>query len=163
MKKNIKEKLLKSTTAIWISKFKNSITGLLFFDIFLFLWYNSYGVECEPCLPNVYCEPCICDAQYFIAYFGCCMNIVWLLYIIIRDRKSKQLVKISKALIFVYFVFINILLFLLFKNFQPLCEPCLDNVDCPPCISTEQYFIIYFGIAINVIIGICLFKKMKKS
>ena len=25
-----------------------------------------------------------------------------------------------------------------------MCEPCLDNIDCPPCLSKEQYFIIYF-------------------
>ena len=28
-----------------------------------------------------------------------------------------------------------------------MCEPCLDNIDCPPCLSKEQYFIIYFEAA----------------
>ena len=143
---------------------------VLNFILLIFYYYEGLNIECEQCLPNVYCEPCISDEQYFIVYFGGCLNIIWLIYSIIRDRKSKQLVKTNKVLIFVYFVFVNTLLYLLFKDFQPLCKPCLDNVDCPLCISKEQYFIIYFGIAINVVIGIiCLqwfiikFSKIKRQ
>jgi hypothetical protein len=153
---------MKSTTAIWINKFKNSIISLLFIDILLFLCYNSYCVKCEPCLPEVYCEPCICDEQYFIAYFGCCLNIIWLIYSCIRNRKSKQLKKIDKISMCVYFVLVNTLLYLLFKDFQPICEHCLDNTDYSLCMSKEQSFIIHFGIAINIIFGIfCVFKQRR--
>ena len=55
-------------------------------------------------------------------------------------------------------------MFLLFRYYQPMCEPCLYNIDCPPCLSKEQYFIIYFGIAINTIFAIFwLFKRIKRK
>lgn len=56
---------------------------------------------------------------------------------------------------------IDLILFLLFRYYQPMCEPCLDNIDCPPCLSKEQYFIIYFGIAINTIF--CNFLVIQKN
>lgn len=31
--------------------------------------------------------------------------------------------------------------YVLFWCWQPQCEPCLADMDCPPCISQEQYFI----------------------
>ena len=43
------------------------------------------------------------------------------------------------------------------------CEPCLDNTDCPPCMTKEQYFIIYFGIALNIFIGIYCIIKPRRS
>ena len=59
---------------------------------------------------------------------------------------------------------IDLILFLLFRYYQPMCEPCLYNIDCPPCLSKEQYFIIYFGIAINTIFAIFwLFKRIKRK
>jgi len=52
---------------------------------------------------------------------------------------------------------------LLYWYYQPLCEPCWDNQDCPPCISKNQYFILCFAIAINLLLGIyCLFKSRMK-
>ena len=58
---------------------------------------------------------------------------------------------------------IDIVLFLLFRYYQPLCEPCLDN-DCPPCLSKEQYIIIYIGIVTNILgFIICIYKMVKKK
>lgn len=45
---------------------------------------------------------------------------------------------------------INVVLYLLFRYYQPFCEPCLSN-DCPPCLSEQQYIIIYFCLGFNVI------------
>ena len=28
---------------------------------------------------------------------------------------------------------------------QPLCEPCIDNSPCPPCISDEQIITLWAG------------------
>jgi hypothetical protein len=58
----------------------------------------------------------------------------------------------------------DLLLLLLYWYYQPLCEPCLDKHDCPPCISEEQYFIIYLGAAINLLFGLyCLYKIRKRK
>jgi hypothetical protein len=34
---------------------------------------------------------------------------------------------------------------------QPLCEPCLPNVPCPPCISEQQVITFWIGIIIAII------------
>ena len=58
---------------------------------------------------------------------------------------------------------IDFVLFLLFRYYQPLCEPCLDN-DWEPCLSKEQYIIIYIGIAVNVIgFIVCIYKTVKNN
>lgn len=63
---------------------------------------------------------------------------------------------------FLVFISTNILFFLLYKYYQPLCEPCLNKEDCPPCISKEQYYIIYFSIVLNIaVLSYYIFKKKK--
>lgn len=58
---------------------------------------------------------------------------------------------------------IDFVLFLLFRYYQPLCEPCLDN-DWEPCLSKEQYIIIYIGIAVNVIgFIVCIYITVKNN
>ena len=58
---------------------------------------------------------------------------------------------------------IDLVLFLLFRYYKPLCEPCLDN-DWEPCLSKEQYIIIYIGIAVNVIgFIVCIYKTVKNN
>ncbi len=49
---------------------------------------------------------------------------------------------------------IDLFLLLLYWYYQPLCEPCLSNYDCPTCISKEQFLIIYLGTALNLLFGI---------
>ena len=139
--------------------FNNNFVLLILFNIILLLWYKSYFVQCEQCLENSYCPPCICEQQYHIAYFGYCLNIVYLIYSLIKDNKTKQLIKMDKVLMCFYVLFVNILSYLLFEEFQPICEPCLDNTACPPCISQEQYFIIYFGVVLNIVI--CVYYLLK--
>ena len=56
---------------------------------------------------------------------------------------------------------VNFLLIFLYYYYQPLCEPCLDQHNCPPCLSTEQYFIIYLGIIFDLVLGIYCFLKKK--
>lgn len=60
-------------------------------------------------------------------------------------------------------VIVDLVLFLLFRYFQPLCEPCLDN-DCEPCLSQKQYAIIFIGITVNLLgFVVCIYKTIKKS
>ncbi len=61
---------------------------------------------------------------------------------------------------FIKILIVNFSLISLYYYYQPLCEPCLDQHNCPPCLSTEQYFIIYSGIIFDLALGIyCLKKK----
>jgi hypothetical protein len=70
--------------------------------------------------------------------------------------------KINKKII-IGVVILNTIFLLLFLYFQPLCEPCIDKSDCPPCLSRQQYFIIYFGIAVNLFfLGYYFFKGTKR-
>ncbi len=82
-----------------------------------------------------------------------------------NDMKPKQKSLIIRIFRNPWFklILVDLILYLLFKYYQPLCEPCLEGVECPPCLSEEQYFILYLGIAINTIFLIVwLFKKIKK-
>lgn len=57
---------------------------------------------------------------------------------------------------------IDLIIVLLYWYYQPLCEPCLDKNNCPPCLSKEQYVLIYFGLAINVlVVAILLIKRIR--
>lgn len=70
--------------------------------------------------------------------------------------------KISKKNIIAAIV-LDAILVLLFLYFQPQCEPCIEKNDCPPCLSRQQYFIIYFGIAVNLFfLGYYFFKGKKQ-
>jgi hypothetical protein len=57
---------------------------------------------------------------------------------------------------------VDAILYLIFKHYQPLCEPCITG-ECPLCLSTQQYNIIYLGIIINIIyIPYVIVKSTKK-
>lgn len=58
---------------------------------------------------------------------------------------------------------IDLVLFLLFRYYQPKCEPCLDG-DWEPCLSEQQYAIIYIGIAVNLLgFIVCTYKMIKNN
>lgn len=70
-------------------------------------------------------------------------------------QTTKKIIFFSVSLL-VLFV-INLILVLLFKYYQPECEPCLDGVYCPPCLSQEQFFIIYYGGTVNILLLIIIY------
>jgi uncharacterized membrane protein len=70
--------------------------------------------------------------------------------------------KITKSC-FSKIILLDFLLFLVFRHYQPICEPCIDGADCPPCLSEEQYFIIYFGLVTNLIFGMYCYYKNRKN
>jgi len=51
-----------------------------------------------------------------------------------------------KKNLWICFVLSEILIIFSYLYFQPLCEPCLSNLACPPCISKEQIFLSWFGV-----------------
>jgi len=58
---------------------------------------------------------------------------------------------------------IDLFLLILFRYYQPVCEPCFDNSECPICMSSEQYFIVYSALAINIIVlSVNLIKRKTK-
>lgn len=42
--------------------------------------------------------------------------------------------------------------FLLYRSYQPLCEPCLEKAICASCMGKEQYLILYTAGAIEILI-----------
>ena len=58
---------------------------------------------------------------------------------------------------------IDLILGLLFWYYQPKCEPCLYINDCPPCLSKQQYYIIYFGVILNLFYIINSIYKNRKN
>ncbi len=81
--------------------------------------------------------------------------------LILTDQIKKRKMN-NKKFLFLLSV-LDIILLILYWYYQPLCEPCLDKKDCPPCISKEQYFIIYFGLVINLVWGLYYFYKSRKN
>ena len=80
-----------------------------------------------------------------------------------NSSNSSLMSKIRKSC-FLKLLLLDLILIFLFKIRQPECEPCGDFPDCPPCISPEQYFIIYFAMVINPIGGLyCLYKHRKNQ
>lgn len=60
---------------------------------------------------------------------------------------------------------LEVLLTCLFFYLQPVCEPCLPGVHCPPCISDEQIYIRWagFGIALVTFGYLTLTKKLSQG
>jgi hypothetical protein len=52
---------------------------------------------------------------------------------------------------FILIVFLDFLFGGLYYYYQPLCEPCINDKNCPPCISQEQVIIVWIAIATNAI------------
>jgi len=42
----------------------------------------------------------------------------------------------------VIIIIMEIIFIIIFAVNQPLCEPCIDEQDCPPCLSKIQYYVI---------------------
>ncbi len=51
---------------------------------------------------------------------------------------------------FIFIVLLNSVIFLYCTRF-PLCEPCLDSNNCPPCISEMQIYTLLFVSSINLL------------
>ncbi len=84
--------------------------------------------------------------------------------LVMKSIRTTFIKKISKNYLFILFL-LDLIFVLLFKYYQPLCEPCLDITDCLPCLSKQQYYILYLGLALNIIVGLYSFyeySKMKK-
>jgi hypothetical protein len=47
-------------------------------EILVVFRYKDIQPECEPCLPNVYCPPCVSDEQILLKYFGISLLIIFL-------------------------------------------------------------------------------------
>jgi len=55
-----------------------------------------------------------------------------------------------KKNLWIYFVLSEILIMFAYLSFQPLCELCLPNLACPPCISKEQIFLSWLGVTLLI-------------
>lgn len=72
--------------------------------------------------------------------------------------------QILKNRTFLIVAIIDALLVAAYYYYQPYCEPCLINDNCPPCISNEQITIIYVIIIFSsVYIVSLIWKRIKYS
>jgi uncharacterized membrane protein len=80
-----------------------------------------------------------------------------------KSTQTTLIKRISNSCFLKLFL-LDLILVIFFRYYQPLCEPCIDEADCPPCLSKQQYFIMYSGLAMNLIIGIyCLYKNRRSK
>lgn len=64
---------------------------------------------------------------------------------------------------FIKLIAINLILCALFIYYNPQCEPCINDINCPPCLSKEQYYTLYFGTVANLIFGVSYFFRQKRT
>lgn len=55
----------------------------------------------------------------------------------------------------------EIILYIIFILIQPQCEPCIDKLDCPPCISSSQIGLISIGVILFFIYIYRFYKCLK--
>jgi len=79
-----------------------------------------------------------------------------------KSIQTDQISKILKSYIF-KLLLLDLLLVILFRYYQPLCEPCLNGADCPPCLSNIQYCIIFIGTIVNVVACMYYLIKVKNK
>ena len=51
----------------------------------------------------------------------------------------------------VLLVLINILVCFVVYLMQPLCEPCIKGIECPPCISNDQILLVVILVLFDII------------
>ncbi len=83
-----------------------------------------------------------------LSYFASSLIVIALLLSILTFFKSGY--NLSTR-INILLVGLESCLFVVYSHFQPLCEPCLICDDCPPCLSSLQIFVIFFGLFIFLI------------
>lgn len=61
-------------------------------------------------------------------------------------------------------IVVEVLLFGYYKIIQPICEPCLPNVPCPRCITSEQIVVLWIAFVVAVAFLVWrLFHLLKKK
>ena len=79
-----------------------------------------------------------------------------------KIRLKLLMTKTSKIVLGLLFV--EAILTAYFFYTQPLCEPCLPNVQCPPCISKGQILTFWIGVVIAIItVTYLLFVNLRKT
>lgn len=66
---------------------RNCFFKLLFIDFLLLLSYWHFQPFCEPCLDVNDCPPCLSDKQYFIAYLGIALNLLFGAYCLFKNKR----------------------------------------------------------------------------
>lgn len=73
-------------------------------------------------------------------------------------QKLISLFPATKSRIILYgVVLVNLGAIILYMVYQPLCEPCPNAIDCPPCISRQQHLVINIAAIVDIILIIRYF------
>ncbi|NUY81033.1 hypothetical protein HUK80_09015 [Flavobacterium sp. MAH-1] len=72
-----------SRTKFWL--------GILHLETLLYYCYKIMQPNCEPCLPNEYCPPCVTQEQTIIKFLGLAIAVLFLIWqMIAAFRKSSN-------------------------------------------------------------------------
>lgn len=77
------------------------------------------------------------------------------------NMKSIMMIQTIKKVLSI--VILNTVFISLYIKYQPLCEPCLNYSDCPPCISDQQVVIASVGIILNISLFVFWIIKRAKN
>ena len=73
-------------------------------------------------------------------------------------QKSMSLFPATKCRIILYGIaFVNLMAIILYMIYQPLCEPCPNANDCPPCVSRQQHLVVNIAAIVDIILIIRYF------
>jgi len=74
---------------------KNTINWLIFIliEILILLYYRAHIIQCEPCLPDTPCPPCITWEQIVSFWTGILIAVGFTLFQIIRFIKKRKSTK----------------------------------------------------------------------
>ncbi len=71
-------------------KIKKLLLLALGFDLILIILFFHFQPLCEPCLDKKNCPLCLSNEQYFVIYFGICINFSWCIYYFFKNRSLKK-------------------------------------------------------------------------
>ncbi len=73
----------------------NTITWLIFIiiEFLILLYFQAHIIQCEPCLPDTYCPPCISWEQIVSFWTGIIIAIGFILFQIIRFIRKRKSTK----------------------------------------------------------------------
>lgn len=121
-------------------KSKFVIISLVIVDIALILTFYFSQPFFTACLKGTQC-PSFDTLHIWIIDILIPLNFLILAAMAIKLKYSILWEKRTVAILFLIWLIAEVLLVFLYYYTQPLCEPCIDDIPCPPCVSSEQIWI----------------------
>lgn len=123
-------------------KSKFMIISLVIIDIALILAFYFSQLFFTACLNGTQC-PSFDTLHIWIIDILIPLNF---LILVVISKKLKYSISRKNVTAIIFFLIclwsiVEVLLVFFYYYTQPLCEPCIDDMPCPPCVSIEQIWI----------------------